>query len=63
MVRNYLADVTFGWQYTEKGQRTSIDDLLSVHEHRKLAIASFDQLDVQFQLTPQVSRHPGGLDT
>ena len=63
MFRNYFANVTFGWQYAEKGQRTGIDDLLSVHEHGQLAVASFDQLNVHFELTPQVGRHPGGLDT
>ena len=63
MFRNYLANVPFGWKYAEKGQRTGIDDLLSIHEHGELAVASFDEFDVQFQLTPQVSRHPGGLDT
>jgi hypothetical protein len=62
-LRDQLTHATLGWQDPKEGQGAAVEELLAVDEHRELAVVAFDKLDVNVQLTPQVGRHPGGLDT
>lgn len=62
-LRNQIANATLGREDPKEGKSARIEYLLAVDEHRELAVVAFDKLDVHLQLTPQVSRHPGGLDT
>ena len=62
-LRDQFTYATLGRQDTQEGQGAAVEDFIAIYEHRELAVVAFDKLDVHVQLTPQVGRHPGGLDT
>jgi hypothetical protein len=62
-LRNQIAHATLGREDTKEGKGAGVEYHIAVDEDRELGVVAFDKLDVHLQLTPQVGRHPGGLDT
>ena len=60
--RNALSYRPHCRQDTQEAERAGADDLLTVDEHRELAIVAVHDVNSDAELVPQRGRHPGGLN-
>jgi hypothetical protein len=63
MGANSLDNLSLGRHDAECCESSTVDDGLTIHEHFVLAIAAVDHVDIDPQVTSQLRRHTGGVQT
>jgi hypothetical protein len=63
MGANGLDNLSSGWHDAECCESSTVDDSLAIHEHFVLSIAPVDHVDLDPQVTSQLRRHTGGVQT
>ncbi len=58
---NQCAYFTHGGQHADETQRTTSDDLLTLHEDGELPVAPLNHFHFELKFAPQRCRHPGGV--
>jgi len=63
MSANSLDNLSSGWHDAERCERSTVDDGLTIDEHFVFAIRAVLHLDLDPQVTSQLGRHTGGVET
>ena len=63
MSANSLDNLSSGWHDAECCEGSTVDDGLTIHEHLVFAIGAVLHLDLDPQVTSQLRRHTGGVET
>lgn len=63
MGANSLDYLASGWHDAECCKSSAVDDGLTIHEHFVFAIGAVLHLDLDPQVTSQLGRHTGGVET
>ena len=63
MGANSLDNLSSGWHDAECCETSTINDGLTIHEHFVFAIGAVLHLDFDPQVTSQLRRHTGGVQT
>jgi hypothetical protein len=56
-------NLSSSWHDAKCCESSTINDRLTIHEHFVLAIGTMLHLDLDPQVTPQLRRHTGGVQT
>jgi hypothetical protein len=63
MEANSLDNLSSGWNNAEGRESSTVDNGLTIHEHLVLAISPMNHVDVDSQITSQLRRHTGSVQT
>jgi hypothetical protein len=56
-------DLASRWHDPQCCQNPTVDDGLAIHKDFVLAITTVDHIDVDPEVTSELRRHPGGVET
>ena len=60
---NSFDNLSSGWHDAECCENSTVDDGLTIHENLVLTISAVNHVDIDPQVTSQLGRHTGGVQT